>query len=142
MPFVCPPHEPAFDDGNSPPRHKERDKGKSGAGTKDCTMGLGTQKHQFPRHRLGVLTDDLGIEVLWCDACGCSVSHTTKSKVQGHLDCKKHPTAVEAMKNREKAPVERRQEAKAKAKAVPHKHPMRQPSLPLVHARRPNLDLA
>ena len=36
------------------------------------------------------------------------MSHTTKSAVQGHLDPKKHQAAVETMKKREKARVERR----------------------------------
>ena len=55
------------------------------------------------------------------------MSHTTKSTVQGHLNNKKHQVAVETMKKREKARVERRLEAEAKA--LPHKATMRQPSL-------------
>ena len=39
------------------------------------------------------------------------MSHTTKSTVQGHLDCKKHEVAFETMKKREKARVERCLEA-------------------------------
>ena len=60
------------------------------------------------------------------------VSHTTKSTVQGHLDSKKHQAAVETMKKREKAWVERRLEAEAEA--LPHKATMRQPSLQSVVA--------
>ena len=52
-----------------------------------------------------------------------------KSTVQGHLDCKTHQAAVETMKKREKARVERRLEAEAEAEALPHKAAMRQPSL-------------
>ena len=81
-------------------------------------MGPGKRKEQFPGHPLSVRTN-LGIEVLWCDVCGCPVSHTTKSTVQGHLDSKKHQAAVETMQKREKARVERRLEAEAEA--LPHK---------------------
>ena len=79
MPSHCPPSEPTSDDGNSPPRRKVRGKGRGGAGAKYCTMGPGKRKEQFPGHPLSLRTNDLGIEVLWCDACGCPVSHTTKS---------------------------------------------------------------
>ena len=95
-------------------------------------MGPGKRKEQFPGHPLSVRTNDLGIEVLWWDACGCPVSHTTKSTVQGHLDSKKHQAAVETMQKREKARVERRLEAEAEA--LPHKAAMRQPSLQSVVA--------
>ena len=42
----------------------------------------------FHVHPLSVRTNDLGIEVLCYNACGCPVNHTKKSTVQGHLDCK------------------------------------------------------
>ena len=132
MPSHCPPSEPTSDDGNSPPRRKVRGKGRGGAGAKYCTMGPGKRKEQFPGHPLSLRTNDLGIEVLWCDACGCPVSHTTKSTVQCHLDSKKHQVAVETMQKREKARVERRLEAEADA--LPHKAAMRQPSLQSVVA--------
>ena len=132
MPSHCPSSEHTSDDGNSPPRRKVRGKGRGGAGAKYCTMGPGERKEQFPGHPLSVRTNDLGIEVLWCDACGCPVSHTTKSTVQGHLDSKKHQAAVETMQTREKARVERRLEAEAEA--LPHKAAMRQPSLQSVVA--------
>ena len=77
-------------------------------------------------------TNDLGIEVLWCGACGCPVSHTTKSTVQGHLHSKKYQAAVETMKKRERARVERRLEAEAEA--LPHKAAKKQPSLQSVVA--------
>ena len=95
-------------------------------------LGSGKRKEPFPGHPLSVRTNDLGIEVLWCDVCGCPVSQTTKSTVQGHLDCKKHQAAVETMKKREKALVERRLEAEAEA--LPRKAAMRQPSLQSVVA--------
>ena len=69
---------------NIQPRRKVRGKGKGGAGTKYCTMSPWKRKEHFPGHPLNVRTNDLGIEVLWCDACGCPVSHTTKSTIQGH----------------------------------------------------------
>ena len=65
---------------------------------------------QFPGHPLNVGSNDLGIKVLWCDVCGCPESHTTKSIVQGHLDCKKHEVAVETMKKRRKAQVEKQRQ--------------------------------
>ena len=73
------------------------------AGVKYCTMSPWKQTEQFPGHPLTVHSNDLGIEVLWCNVCGCPVSHTTKSTVQGHLDCKKHTVAIETMKKTEKA---------------------------------------
>ena len=72
--------------------------GKGGASAKYCTMSPWKWKEQFPRHPLSVRSNDLGIKVLWCDACGCPVSHTTKSTVQGHLGRKKHAVAIETMK--------------------------------------------
>ena len=55
-------------------------------------------KRKFPRHPPSVRSNDFGIEVLWCNAGGCPVGHTTKSTIQGHLDSKKHPAAIETMK--------------------------------------------
>ena len=79
------PCEPNSDDGhNTPPQCKVCGKGKGGAGAKYCTMSPWKQKEQFLGRSLSVCTNDLGIEALWCDACGCPVSHKTKSTVQGH----------------------------------------------------------
>ena len=55
------------------------------------------RKQQFPGHPPSVCINDLGIEVLCCDLCGCPVSHTIKSTVQGHLDSKRHAGAIETM---------------------------------------------
>ena len=64
--------EPNSDDGNNtPPRHKVRGKGKGGDGVKYCTMSPRTRKGQFLGHPLSVRTNDVDIEVVWCDACGC-----------------------------------------------------------------------
>ena len=120
MPSICPACEPTSNDGNGPPCRKVCGKGKGGAGAKYCTMGPRKQKEQFLGHPLSVRTNDLGIEVLWCDASGCPVSHTTKSTVQGHLDCKKHQAAMETMKKREKARFKRRLEVEAETEALPH----------------------
>ena len=65
-----------------------------------CTVGPWKRKEQFPGHPLSVRNNDLRIEFLSCDVCGCTVSHTTKSTVQGHLKCKKHAMAIETMTNR------------------------------------------
>ena len=90
------------------------------------------RKEPLLSHPLSVRTNDLGIEVLWRDVCGCPVSHTMKSSVQGHLDRKEHQVAVETMQKRDKARVERRREAEAEA--LPYKAAMRQPSLQSVVA--------
>ena len=60
------------------------------------------------------------------------MSHTTKSTVQGHFDCKKHQAAVETMKKREKTRLKCRLETEAEA--LLFKDAMRQPSLQSVVA--------
>ena len=97
------------DDGDhTPPRRNVRGKGKGGAGAKYCTMGPLKRKEQFPDHPLSVTKNDMGIEVLWCNACGCPVSHMAKSCAQGHLDSNKHQAAAKRMKKRDKVQARRR----------------------------------
>ena len=127
--------EPSSDDGqHTPPRRNVRGKGKGGASGKYCTIGPQKRQEKLPGHPLSVRPTDLGIEVLWCDVCGCPVSHMAKSSVSGHLEFKKHQAAVQTMKNSDKLRAKHCLEAEGET--LPQKTALRQLDLQFVVASR------